>query len=113
MKEPIIINESKVLDRSGDITFFKTVTKAERYIEPIDVENGEYFAFDAQGRLLSLSVVGNAVVITDRNPVENCHDILEKIMTEYLSRLDIPVEDFRRLSFSILLQKIEKYCTII
>lgn len=113
MKEPIIINESKVIDRSGDVTFFETVTKAERHLEAIDVENEEYFAFDSQGHLLKLSVVRDGVAITDKTPFENCRNILKKVMIDYLLRTNTPEEELRELSFSDLLQRIEKKCTIL
>ena len=34
--------------------FFESVEDAERYFEPIDVENDEYVAYDSDGRLLRL-----------------------------------------------------------
>jgi hypothetical protein len=45
-----------VLDNNGDLLFFRDVEQAETYVEPIDVRNGEYTGFDAEGRRLSLSV---------------------------------------------------------
>ncbi len=36
MKSPIAVCES------GDISIFKSVAEAERYLEPIDVSNHEY-----------------------------------------------------------------------
>lgn len=50
MKPPIIIDEN------GDLGFFKSITDAERYMEPIDVRNQEYVAYDSEGRRLDLRV---------------------------------------------------------
>lgn len=50
MKPPIIIDEN------GALTFFKSLTDAERYLEPIDVRNQEYIAYDSEGRRLELRV---------------------------------------------------------
>jgi len=49
-KLPIIVRES------SDLYFFETVESAELGLEPIDVLNGEYEAYDAEGRLLNLEV---------------------------------------------------------
>lgn len=49
VQEPIILNG----DGGADV--FRTKEEAERYTEPVDIENGEYVAYDAAGRLLHLS----------------------------------------------------------
>lgn len=51
MKTPIYINEH------GDVTTFATVDEAETYMEPIDVERGEYVVTDADGQRLSVDIV--------------------------------------------------------
>jgi hypothetical protein len=48
MKPPIIV------DNYGDTMIFTSIEDAEVYLEPIDVENGEYIAYDSEGRLLEL-----------------------------------------------------------
>lgn len=50
MKTPITIDEN------GDISIFATVEEAEHYMEPIDVEHGEYKVFDADGRQLLVEI---------------------------------------------------------
>ena len=56
MKPPII------LYGEGYFDFFKSVEEAERYAEPIDVQNQEYVAaYDSEGRLLELRVEEEAV----------------------------------------------------
>lgn len=50
MEPPIIV------DNHGDILFFASVEKAEKYLEPIDVENDEYVAYDSVGHLLNLTI---------------------------------------------------------
>lgn len=50
---PIIVK-----DKSGsDLTVYKSVGEAESALEVIDVINSEYVAYDARGRLLTLTVV--------------------------------------------------------
>ena len=46
IKPPIIVDES------GDTDVFETIEYAERYLEPIDVEEERFVAFDSTGRLL-------------------------------------------------------------
>lgn len=41
----------------GDVGIFKTKEEAEMFLEPIDVENGEFIAYDSEGRLLDLYTV--------------------------------------------------------
>lgn len=43
-----------IVDEQGTATIFEFVEDAERYLEPIDVRNGEYVAYDSEGRLLRL-----------------------------------------------------------
>jgi hypothetical protein len=50
---PIVVIERE----SGEVYLFKSVAHAEGYLEPIDVENGEYDAFESDGAVLILSVV--------------------------------------------------------
>lgn len=50
MRTPIFI------DNNGDISVFTSVQDAENWIEPIDVLNSEYEAFDSDGRSLVLAV---------------------------------------------------------
>ena len=50
VRPPIIVNEH------GDIHVFPSVEEAETYLEPVDVRNNEYVAYDSEGRRLILSV---------------------------------------------------------
>lgn len=50
IKLPIIIREIE------NIEVFETVESAELKLEPIDVLNGEFVGYDAEGRLLSLEI---------------------------------------------------------
>ncbi|QRR32427.1 hypothetical protein JNX00_12070 [Hydrogenophaga sp. YM1] len=55
MKLPISINEN------GDVSFFSSVEEAEAYMEPLDVERGEYVVTDADRRLLRVEVVSENI----------------------------------------------------
>ena len=50
-KPPVIV------DTGSELLLFRSIEAAENYLEPIDVENGEYPAvYDSQGQLLELKV---------------------------------------------------------
>jgi hypothetical protein len=51
MKLPIIVSEN------GDINIFSSCEDACSYLEPVDVQNGEYVVFDADGFLLKINVI--------------------------------------------------------
>jgi hypothetical protein len=51
MIPPVIANEH------GDVSFFRSLEDAERYLEPIDVAQGEYVMYDGSGRRLAPGVV--------------------------------------------------------
>ncbi|MFN3569620.1 MAG: hypothetical protein ACK4VX_05060 [Polaromonas sp.] len=51
MKFPIVIDEN------GDLSFFTSKELAQKWLEPVDVEAGEYVGYDAEGRLLSITAV--------------------------------------------------------
>lgn len=54
MNDPIIIYEN------GDFLFFDSVREAADYLEPIDVKNNEYTAYDVNGRLVDLKIVAES-----------------------------------------------------
>ncbi len=51
MKMPIMVNEN------GDVSTYASVEEAEKNMEAIDVENGEYVVTDGDGRQLTLKTV--------------------------------------------------------
>lgn len=46
-----------MVSERGELLFFRSVADAEAYLEPVDVEQEEYVAYDSQGARLSLAVV--------------------------------------------------------
>lgn len=55
MVESILMRPPIVLSESGDIEIFKDIDALLRYVEPIDVANGEYVAYDSEGRCIHLA----------------------------------------------------------
>lgn len=52
MKLPITL-----IEKNGDRTNYTSVEEAELAMEPVDVQNGEYLAQDADGQALVIQVV--------------------------------------------------------
>lgn len=63
LQHVVVINESRNPDRAGDVTLFKAIPDAQRYLEPIDVRNAEFYAYFLDGRELELSVLDDEVRI--------------------------------------------------
>jgi hypothetical protein len=105
MKPPIIIDEN------GSLDFFKSVDDAERYLEPIDVRNQEYIAYDSEGRRLELRVeeevcagllgLGRStterVRITQLEEVPTHAEELKKTLRASLQKLGVPLESLHSL----------------
>ena len=59
-----LLNESNEPAAPGDVRIYRRLEGLTTFTEPIDVQNGEYFAFVSDGRRIALSAE------TDRGPVE-------------------------------------------
>jgi hypothetical protein len=55
-----------VIDENGDVSLYRSVEIAARALEPIDVNNCEYIAYDSEGFVLTFECRGPRVVITGR-----------------------------------------------
>lgn len=53
MRQPII-----VFDRDGNTTVYQSAAAAERDVESVDVQAGEYTVYDADGRVLEFAIEG-------------------------------------------------------
>jgi hypothetical protein len=88
-----------IIDEHGDLAFFRSAAYAERYLEPIDVENEEYTAYDAIGRRLTLGVARKetsffygilkdtieVVTVRDESGVDAAEE-LRQILRRYLEK---------------------------
>ncbi len=82
MKTPIVIDEN------GDLSVFETIEHAQQSLEPVDVRNMEYVAYDRDGILLSLEVRGpdGRVFIEDGDPRADHSDELRKALLTFFAR---------------------------
>lgn len=79
----------------GYLLVFPNKESAEIYIEPIDVENNEWEAFDAEGRILILEVVAKKhwcplmsiedIAISESQPAAYAIERLRTLLLNYLS----------------------------
>jgi hypothetical protein len=53
MDGPLLISPPVYIDGKGEL-IFSSPPAAERYLEAIDVRNGEYEAYDREGRRLAV-----------------------------------------------------------
>lgn len=58
------LNLPIVLVNGLDLILFASLEGAQRFVEPVDVENQEYIGFDAMGRPLRLDVTLGEVAIS-------------------------------------------------
>lgn len=81
-----MIQEPIILGGDGGAQVFRTKEEAERYTEPVDIEHGEYVAYDAAGRLLHLGVSADGFRghLTLPNPPEDRSEELAEALRTML-----------------------------
>jgi hypothetical protein len=82
LRAPIVVSEH------GDISVFASVEAAARKLEPIDVENGEYVAYDGDGFLLQLEPTHPTISIRGRMPMPARAEELRDLLTGFLARVE-------------------------
>jgi len=90
MKPPVI------LDNRGDLLVFENSGEALAYAEAVDVEDGEYEAFDSEGRMLTLGTTPGGrygrkrVVILDAEEQPLHQEELRVKLLSFLRRAGTP-----------------------
>lgn len=84
MKPPVVIDEN------GNILIYRSVEEAATALEPIDVKNDEYIAYDSEGRLLTLETDNVNVMIYAKEHIPLHADELEMKLREFLFRIGEP-----------------------
>jgi formylmethanofuran dehydrogenase subunit E len=108
MKKPIFAYEP------DDLMVFETVWKAERYIEPPDVNNRIYL--DAEGKILTALVEEDSrgierVIIIENSNSPYQPDELERIIKSSLQYLNYSEQELENKSLPELVIEILKYKT--
>jgi hypothetical protein len=99
MKLPIIVVES------GDILFFTSLIIAERYLEPIDVRNNEYTAYDSEGRLLCLIPCENTVKIELAEEKPTHADKLKEALLDFFTEVGFATDLLSQASLEELIRE--------
>lgn len=104
IKPPIIVDER------GDTKVYKSIEDAEMDLEVIDVQNGEYVAYDSEGRLLTVIPISPyrvAIASTEQEP--NHIDELHAILFRFLLHLGFSADWLKRASLQDLVVQASKY----
>lgn len=106
MKLPIIVVES------GDILFFRSLSIAERYLEPVDVRNNEYVAYDSEGRLLRLVLSEHTVKIELEEEEPTNADKLKEALLAFFTEVGFATDLLLQASLEeLILEGISNYET--
>jgi len=101
MKFPLIIDEH------GDVSLYWSLEELKSDIEPIDIENGEYVAYDADGKNLRLDAHSDRIVkvVIDENVPINLNNVTIALKRFIAART--VCSDIAELSASRLIRYIE------
>jgi hypothetical protein len=101
MQPPIVVHDS------GDVMFFRTVERAEQYIEPWAVDYG-FCAYDSQGRRLNIKPNGFVTKFEAAEAAPNHADELKEVVINYLlkvaERVDISTDWINQATLAELIQ---------
>ena len=91
MRPPIVVNEH------GDVSAFASVADAARKLEPVDVQNNEFVAYDSDGYRLALVVHEHVVSIPGPmlgppSPAE-----LEEVLRSFAQEVGSPLPESNSL----------------
>jgi hypothetical protein len=78
-----LVNESRQIDCANDLSVYSDLDQVSLAIEPIDVENNEYFIFDTDGQFYSIKSGGS---FNDFSYAKTVSDVslVRKLILDYL-----------------------------
>jgi len=97
------------VDDHGDVSAFRSVSYAESWMEPIDIQNCEYTAYDASGRILALSADRRRVHISLAEKEPTHSEPLAKALRHFLRRVKDPVGDDPSCDLARLVAHFDRY----
>ena len=65
LSNAVVLNESRRAEVTGDIILFKNFPDLIAWVEPVDVNNSEYFVYTLTGNPVDLSVENDQVQIAN------------------------------------------------
>jgi hypothetical protein len=100
-----------IVDEQGTATVFESIEDAERYLEPIDVKNGEYVAYDSEGRLLRLVPTSPRITIENAELEPHHPSEVRNLLTRLLAYTGVPEEILQKESLKTLVARALEYKT--
>ena len=97
MQPPIIVSEH------GEVVVFESIETAARGLEPIDVRNGEYIAYDSEGFLLTLVASEPRITISGRLDQPARPEELRQALVDFIESVDNGTEQTKPSSLVHLL----------
>jgi hypothetical protein len=115
-----------VVTDNGEILVFTSKAKAESYLEPIDVRDGEYVAYDPEGRLFSIGVqtqeqrllgdvrteLPERVVVRAEEEIPAHSDDLRRKLLDYLVALGEQEVHLRKMPLAALVKRCTELCQV-
>jgi hypothetical protein len=86
VSRPADHHELRIGDRSLELLAFASIAALEAFVEPPDVDDGR--AFDATGRLLSVTAAGTRTVVREAEAVVSHHDELRTALVTALTEAE-------------------------
>jgi len=91
---------------------FASKADAESYLEAIDVANGEYVAYDSEGRLLKLIPAWpHSATIMDGESEPTHNNELHDALSGFFLQLDLPSNWVKQASLEQMIEKAREYQT--
>jgi hypothetical protein len=97
-----------VVDENGDVSFYPSVEAAARALEPIDVKNNEYIAYDSEGFILQLAFSGPNVIITGHGSATPALGALTEVLQSFWERAATPAPKAVSLNH-LVTQSVERF----
>ena len=90
---------------SGDVLVFENKDMAEKYLEPVDIKNNVYVAYDSSGYKLDLSVKGEKVSVCQSTDLKLYAKELKEILFNFFLEIGINQDWCNKASLDELIKK--------
>lgn len=100
-----------IVDEQGTAIVFESIEGAERYLEPIDVRNNEYVAYDSEGRLLRFLPTSPRITIEAAELDPRHSTEVRELLIRLLGYTGVAVDMLRGESLQDLVTKSLEYKT--
>jgi hypothetical protein len=96
----------------GDTLIFRSIHAVESYVEPIDVQTGEYVFYDSTGALVTAAITPRQkIVLRLVEPAINRANELQTILRNHLAMLGEPAAWLEQASLEALVAQCLRYKT--